>query len=493
MKTTIITLLTVIGVSALLLPAAAQSAGAPDDNNNNATDAVTADQPAAAQNAQDQASPGDQGAQSDQNTPDQGAMDQAGAGAQETPMPDQMQEMPAGGRPVRTTAISPRGPAPQTVAAAYTPPGRPVTNNPDDLNMDFKNAPLSQVLSYLSDAAGFIIQLDTRANVNGYVTVQGKHITRSEAVDLLNSELNRNNLAAIRNDRILTIVNKNDAITSHIPVRMGSNPTNIPNDDVIATWIIPIRFVDSQQLVSDLSLFVSPQARIVANAAGNSLIITDTQANIRHLAEIIQYVDGSAESETIVRVFPLKYANPSDVASELANVFPSGTSGSSAPITFGGRGGFGRGGFGRGGRGGNPFAALLGGNNANSQTEQRIQKSQQVSAVADPRTQSVIVTAPKDLMNQIADMMTELDVPSNRDQNSYVVQLDNGDPQQVAQVLQSMFGGNNSRNNLTSQNNSALQQREQQGVTTMGQTTTTSGVGGSSGFGGGTRGGGRGF
>ena len=84
---------------------------------------------------------------------------------------------------------------------------------------------------------------------------------------------------------------------------------------------------------------------MVANEAGNSIVITDTQANIRHLAEIIQAVDNSAEAETEIRVFRLKYASPTDVATELTSVFPSSTSGSGtqAPIRFGGGGGGGGG------------------------------------------------------------------------------------------------------------------------------------------------------
>jgi type II secretory pathway component GspD/PulD (secretin) len=89
------------------------------------------------------------------------------------------------------------------------------------------------------------------------------------------------------------------------------------------------------------------------------------------------------------------------------------------------------------------------------------------------------VTAPKDLMVEIAGIMEEIDVPSTRDQNVYTVQLKNADPQQVAQVLQNMVGGNNSRN--TSGNNSALMQRLQNGVTTMGTTTTSTGINSSSG------------
>ena len=72
------------------------------------------------------------------------------------------------------------------------------------------------------------------------------------------------------------------------------------------------------------------------------------------------------------------------------------------------------------------------------------------------------------------------ELPSDRDQSVATVQLDNSDPQQVAQVLQNMFGNNNvARNGTSSSQNSALQQRAQNGVTAMSSTTTSSGNGGS--------------
>ena len=54
------------------------------------------------------------------------------------------------------------------------------------LTMNFVNVPLEQVLTYLCDAAGFIVQQETR--VNGYVTVVGKQLSADEAVDLVNTE-----------------------------------------------------------------------------------------------------------------------------------------------------------------------------------------------------------------------------------------------------------------------------------------------------------------
>lgn len=366
----------------------------------------------------------------------------------------------------------------ETVEVNFMPPA--TGTNVDELRLNFRNAPLEMVLNYLSDAAGFIIVLDTK--VNGNVSVISSHpMTRAEAVDLLNSVLNKNGYAAIRNGRTLTIVDKNDAKTRDIPVKSGNNPDEIPKNAEIVTQIIPIRFVEARQLVSDLTSFVSPQATVVANEAGNSIVITDTQLNIRHLTEIIRAIDNSAQSETEIRVFHLKHASPADVAAELASIFPSSSSGSGtqSPINFRGGGG-GPGGFFQrmmGGGGG-------GGNASSSTSSDRVKKATQVTAVADSRIQAVIVTAPKELMDSIANMMTDLDVPSTRDQKVFVFHMNNGDPQQAAQVLQTMFQGSSSSRSgsSSSSQNSALMQRAQNNATTTTSSSSSgSGLGGSSG------------
>ncbi|MGH8022079.1 MAG: secretin N-terminal domain-containing protein [Limisphaerales bacterium] len=365
--------------------------------------------------------------------------------------------------------------------SAFAPPAESVTGfNPDQLRLNFDNVPLDMVLNYLSDAAGFIIVMDTQ--VHGNVSVISSHpMTRDEAVDLLNSVLNQNGYAAVRNGRTLTIMDKSAAKNSDIPVQIGNNPADIPINDEIVTQIIPVRYVDATQLVSDLSSFVSPSATIVANQAGNSIVITDTQENIHHLVQIIAAIDQSAAGETEIQVFPLKYANPNDVATELGEIFPSGnpTGPGNSPIRFGGRGGF----FGR------MMAAAAGANQGNS----RAQKQSQVTAVADDRTQSVIVMASKDLMVEIAGMMQSLDTPSPRDQRVYAYHLKNADPQEVAQVLQGMFQSNSSRgaqNSSQQPETSALMNRESQNAQTVSTTASTISSGAGTGVGRGAGGGG---
>ena len=415
----------------------------------------------------------------------------AGPGPGDVPPPDEgaINEQPATNQSVApTTGVQPATPA-RTAPTAAVPTvvqdstlAPTVGTNFDELSLNFRNAPLEMVLNYLSDAAGFIIVMDTQ--VRGNVSVISSHpMNRNEAVDLLNAVLNKNGYAAIRDGRTLTILDKNDAKTRNIPVKTSNNPDSIPNNAEIVTQIIPIRFVEARQLVTDLSSFVSPQATIVANEAGNSIVVTDTQSNIRHLTEIIRAIDNSAEGETEIRVFHLSHASPTDVATELGQIFPtSGTAGnqSQSPFRFGGGGG-GAGGGGPGQFFARMMAANAGGNTGGSQNS-RIQKQTQVVAVADQRTSSVIVTASKDLMQEIAGMMEQLDVPSDRDQGVYVFQMKNGDPQQALTVLQNMFQSSSTSRSGTSSSsqNSALQQRAANGTTTMGSTTPTTGIGGTS-------------
>ena len=80
----------------------------------------------------------------------------------------------------------------------------------------------------------------------------------------------------------------------HLRVVGGHGIAGGVEADVVEDVVV----AQARQLVTDLSPFVSSRATIMANDAGNSIVVTDTQANIRHLAEIIKAIDGSAEDVT---------------------------------------------------------------------------------------------------------------------------------------------------------------------------------------------------
>ena len=223
---------------------------------------------------------------------------------------------------------------------------------------------------------------------------------------------------------------------------------------------------------------------MTANESGNSIVITDTQANIHRVAEIIRDIDMSAEDVTIVHVFHLHYADATETATFLTSLFASdGQNNSQTPMQFGGGPGGGRfgrmlaqfgGGNGMFGQGNNSS----GGNNSQAQN-QRIKKRARVVAVADQRTASVAVTAAKDLMDQVRAVVEDLDADPANIAGVVVIPLGNADPQETLQVLNDTFGSSRNNNTKSTANQTSAITSRANAQSQQNNTTTRSSFSGS--------------
>ena len=448
-----------------------------------------------------------------------------------------------------TPAPPPSAPAEAAEDTTESVPVQVVAPGEKGLRLNFRNAPLELVLNYLSEAAGFIIMPET--DVRGRVDVwSNEPLTRDEAVDVLGRVLSKNGYALLRDGRTLTVVTKDEAKKRDIPVRSGYEPSSIPKDDQIVTQIIPVRFISAPQLSRDLAPLLPATATLTANEGGNALVITDTQASIRRMAEIIKALDTTVSSLSAVRVFQLRYADAKSIATVLRDVFASteasrGTDPRSRFFSFmrgggppGGGGESGANATGRPGasrvvatadersnalvvsapddlmptiaelvmsvdvnvediteirvfpleysdpqemadlltslfpdetntrtpgrpggffRGGPPGA----GGGINDQSD-RLKRQSRVIAVPDPRTGSIVVTAARDTMEQIAKMIEQLDADPARKQKVFVYELKNAEPGRAEDIVRGLFEGQNTRNTRSVQNRSALENRETQ-------------------------------
>lgn len=306
------------------------------------------------------------------------------------------------------------------------------------LRLNFRGVPLSMVLTYLSDAAGFIIVLETE--VTGKVDVWSQQpLTVDEAVNLLNSILNKNGYAAIRNGRTLTIVSRADAKTRDIPVKIGSNPAEIPKNDEMVTQIIPVRYANAVQMVKDLQPLLPAYASLTANESGNALVLTDVQSDIRRIAQIVKALDTSISSISTVRVFPLRYADSKELAAEVKELFPTqnpagNSGGNNNPMAmFPGFGGRGR-----------------QGNNQAASTSEARTAAGRVTAVADERTNSLVVSAPDDAMPVIEQLVKEIDTNAENITVLRVFHLKYADPVEMADQLTSLFPDSTKTDNTRS-------------------------------------------
>jgi general secretion pathway protein D len=347
--------------------------------------------------------------------------------------------------------------------------------------LNFKDASIENVLDELSAAAGFIVVKEVKPE--GRVTLVSKQaVSRDDAVSLLNTVLKNAGYAAIQQGRILKIVSSDKAKHANIPVRTGSDPDKIDDTDELITQVIPLRYASATQLKADLQPLVNPDADFTANASSNALVMTDTSANIRRIVEIVSALDTHLADSTEVKVFQLEYADASDTAKMINDLFsstgttpnatPGGPGGGGPGGGFrglfggggfgGGGGGFGGGGFGGGGApgGGGPgggFRGLFGGggggnnNNNNGNTQNGLRSS--IHASSDDRTNTLVVAGPTDQLEVIARVVHELDSNPEAEETTFVYKLRNADSLNIEAVCNLLFNGTSSgqRNGTSSQ------------------------------------------
>jgi len=293
--------------------------------------------------------------------------------------------------------------------------------------LNFKEAPLEEVLNYLSEAAGFVVVQQTP--VSGTVNIiSHSPLSKDEVIDVLNAALVEKGYTAIRMGRILKIVERSKAAQYPLPVQTGSDPDKILPRDEVVTQILPIRYLDAAKVVETLSPLLGPDAKLSANADSNALIMTDTLVNIRRIATIIQALDTSVASISTIRVFPLQYADATQLAQIINQLFQQQSNASSrrgAPPILP---------FMRFGRGGS-----RGGNSSNAASSPARAAASRVTAVADDRTNSLVVSAPEDLMSTIETLVKQIDTAATEPTEIRIFPLQNADAMETADLLTQLF------------------------------------------------------
>ena len=306
----------------------------------------------------------------------------------------------------------------------------PANNGTDALRLNFRGAPLSLVLDYLSDAAGFIINKETE--VKGTVDVWSKEpVSKDDAVKLLNSVLRKNGYAVTREDRILTIVSLESAKTSDLDILQGDKWQDVEKGAEVVTQVIPVRYANASQLMNNLQILLPTSATLAVNESANTLILVASKTDIRRMLKIVSILDTSIASVSSIKVFPLRYADAKDLATVIQQLFTQpatqNAGGANPRAQF-----FNMMGGGFGGPGG-------GGGRGNANSSAGTANGSKVTAAADEYSNSLIVSASTELMATITEMVTQIDQPATDVTELRVFRLVNADPTELANQLGTLF------------------------------------------------------
>ncbi|MGE4124239.1 MAG: type II secretion system secretin GspD [Pusillimonas sp.] len=286
-------------------------------------------------------------------------------------------------RPRALTPIRER-PAPDGDDQAVRPAGGQRTT------LNFNDAELNGVVRALAQFTGQNFVVDPR--VRGQLTlVSETPVDAGTAYSMLLGALRMQGFAVIDVDGVKRVVPEADAKLQGGPVVSGRQAAT---GGELVTRVFPLRYESAAALVPVLRPMVAPNNTIAAHAGNNTLVITDYADNLDRIAEVISRVDTPASINT--DVIPIQYGVALDVAALAHQMLHT-----SGP-----------------------------------------DQVQQVSVIADPRSNSVLVRASTPERLKLArNLILRIDSPESRAGNLHVVYLRNAQATHLAEVLRGALGG----------------------------------------------------
>ena len=237
------------------------------------------------------------------------------------------------------------------------------------------------------------------------ITPQGG-FTRENAFRLFEILLDMNGYSVIGINGVNKIVKKKGIKTETLPLRLEDDPGESSQRYVMR--LIKLRSVEAKGLSKVLRPLVSKHGTIKAYEPSNTLVIIDNEDNVNKVAEVVQSFDYDKKIEFV----KVENTDAASVMLKLVEIFnPRGKNTSKKSLKTDSDGYL------------SGSSKLLG-----------------FTAIADQRTNSIIVVARAGDMPLIKETIRVLDVESEHaERDVYVIGVKNADAEQIMEVLGNLF------------------------------------------------------
>lgn len=219
--------------------------------------------------------------------------------------------------------------------AEYTEPFKGIASE-DNLEMNFENQELSQLLKFLEDNLNITFILDddiSGAKVEGLKPIANHKITfksntglsLKQVWDLSLTFLEMSGFSVIpttqeRTYRVVSSHGKASANSEPLPTFISTDRDLLPNSDLKIRYVYFVENADLNSMVKVLdSIRSDSSAGIIQFPDLRAIIITDKSSSIKSMLNIIKELDKSDTPETLA-IIRLKNADASEVAALYSNL-----------------------------------------------------------------------------------------------------------------------------------------------------------------------------
>ncbi|MBN1268229.1 MAG: type II secretion system secretin GspD [Kiritimatiellae bacterium] len=228
--------------------------------------------------------------------------------------------LPARAQPPRPGAPPARSfPAAPAGAPAPAEPGaETVTYGGSKLvTLKFRDAPLDQVLDFYAELTGRT--MIKSPGINATVTLRAQtRLTQEEAMQAIETILAMNNITLVpMGDKFFKVVQIGAARQEGMAMQRSLPEEAFPETDHLISQIIDLKYLEIAEVQPVIQGLMHPYGKIQPLERTNSILITETAANLQRILEILDYIDRPAEAKVETRIYELRYAEAGKVASRL--------------------------------------------------------------------------------------------------------------------------------------------------------------------------------
>lgn len=295
---------------------------------------------------------------------------------------------------------------------------------PELVSLDFNDVELPVVIDTISRMTGFNFIYDDR--VRGRVTiVSPTMVTVDQAFAVFESVLKVKGFSLVLGPGdTYKIIPIRDVKESSIDTIKDDRPSR--NRDRFVTRLVPLRYIDAEGITETIKPLISKEASLVAYSPTNTIIVTDSESNIRRLLSILDAIDVASYRQEF-SVLKIEHADAVTLGEQLAEIYGAEVEAAAGAMTAAQRRARARA---RAGAANAPSASTTPG--------------PAVRILTDERTNSLLILSSRQQLADIRDLVRKLDIPVTGTGRIHVYYLRHADAEELGETLNSLLSGQQS-------------------------------------------------
>jgi len=214
-------------------------------------------------------------------------------------------------------AIAPSPPQPLTPPARPVPEAAAGVTPVRTIQPAYRGVSLDIVLQEYAQRTGRVLLRDPRISPI-LVTLESREpISVEEFLMAVESLLAMNNIALVPfRDNFLKVVPADSVVRSGIELNLDP-AGELELVDGVVSQLVELRHLEFSEVQALITERLSPNAKVQQIERTNSLLITDSRANIRRILEILALIDRPAETREEVRIYQILHATATEIKGRL--------------------------------------------------------------------------------------------------------------------------------------------------------------------------------